>query len=304
MLMKKIYLLIFLLSFFLYNIKTFAQVSANQMNKQQLKLFREHVYGGQPDTNKLLVRNAYVTSYNNEFRIPNWSAYHITIDYLKTPRRIGKFAKFRPDPNVSDPVTTKEYIGLFNSLGYARGHLAPYKIMGGDRDHDGKYASLIDTISDPDDELTVYQGNYLSNIAPQLHKNFNGSGGLWYKTEQLVRNIVNYDSIDLWVFSGCVILNIRSPRKVGNVENITVPDMFYKLIIKDNDGEFPSVLAFLFPHFDTGLDITEKDIFKYLVTVDYIEAITGMDFFNEFMPTVQDSCEKIIDIKSWDSNVK
>lgn len=44
-----------------------------------------------------------------------------------------------------------------------------------------------------------------------------------------------------------------------------------------------SVLVFLFPHYNSGTDILERDIFKYLVSVDYFEAISGPDFFSEYI---------------------
>ena len=64
---------------------------------------------------------------------------------------------------------TPDYKGLFTSRGYARGHLAPYGVMGGDRDGDGQLAKE----GDPDDEVTIFQGNLMSNIPPQHHYGFN-----------------------------------------------------------------------------------------------------------------------------------
>jgi len=286
----------------IYTTLGYSQISVNQMTDKQRTLYQEHVYGGQPDTNKVLVRNAYVTSYNVEYRIPNWSAYHIIPDYLNTPTRKSKFAKFRDDPNISNPVSTSEYNGLFGSVGYARGHLAPYKVFGGDRDNDGLYAVYNDAASDLDEEITVFEGNYMSNIAPQLHGRYNGSGGLWFNTEKWVRDkVVNSDSIgnEVWVYSGCLVHDSRFLEKVGRDTNIVVPDQFYKVVIMNNDGKFPDVLVFLFPHYDSSSDILERDIFKYCVSVDYLEAISGLDLFNEYTEVVQDSCERVVDFGKW-----
>ena len=291
---------ILLFSFIISAVFGFAQVSVEDMVPDQLKAYQEHVYGGQPDTNKVLVRNAYVTSYNAEYRIPNWSAYHIIPDYLNTPTRKGKFSKFRPDPDISNPVQDDEYDGLFGSLGYARGHLAPYKVFGGDRDHDGLYAQYDgNLVSDTDDEQTIFEGNYLSNIAPQLHSKYNGSGGLWFNAERWVQDDVVGSGNEVWVYSGCLVYDSRYLEKVGPDANIVVPDQFYKVVIRDNDGEFPDVLVFLFPHYDSGSDVQENDIFKYLVSVDYLEAISGLDFFNEYIESVQDSCERVVDTEGW-----
>jgi len=88
-----------------------------------------------------------------------------------------------------DPVEDEEYNGLFSSKGYARGHIAPFKILGGDRDDDGDYAVYgKGVMSDENDELTIFQGYYMTNIAPQHHKAINGPGGLWYKLERWVQD--------------------------------------------------------------------------------------------------------------------
>ena len=168
-------------------------------------LIAEHVYGGLPGSRHILVRTAYVASYNRDRRVPNWVAYHVTTDYIKTPPRKGIFKSFRKDNDVDNPVVTGDYTGLYDDpqKGYARGHLAPYKISGGDRDGDGKYAikdvnedgKFTDAdrndqnkyVYDDDEEVeAVKQVNYMTNIAPQHHDGFNGSPGLWYDLERWV----------------------------------------------------------------------------------------------------------------------
>jgi len=43
----------------------------------------------------------------------------------------------------------------------------------------------------------------------------------------------------------------------------------------------------------------EKSIFKYVVTVDYIEAITGLDFFSKIGATNQKEFESNINVLPW-----
>ena len=299
--MKSIILFLILLFYFSYS---YCQLSYNELTTDQEKLYNEHIFGGQPDNNKILVRTAYINNYNEEYRIPNWSAYHIIPDYLKTPDRDGRFLSFRNDPDVSDPVNKDEYIGLFSSQNYARGHYAPYKILGGDRDGDGAYAHINKNLSDIDEEKTVFEGNYMSNIAPQLHYGFNGSGGLWYDAERWIQNdVVKNGNKEIWVYSGGIINDTRFLEKVVSNEDIVVPDQFYKVVIMNNEGEFPDVLVFLFPHYGNKDDINEKSIFKYLVSVDYLEAITGLNFFNSYSQVIQEIHEKIVDTSTWDQYI-
>ena len=132
----------------------FPQDWYNDLSDRDKELYNEHLKFGQPNDEELLIRNAYVLHYNAQYRIPNWVAYHIDPDYLNTPERKGRFASFRKDDDVEDPVEDDEYNGLFSSKGYARGHFAPFKILGGDRDDDGDYAAYgTGVTTDKDDEI-------------------------------------------------------------------------------------------------------------------------------------------------------
>lgn len=259
-----------------------AQPSGNNLSAEQKALIKEHVYGGLPSEENIYVRNGYVLCYNPETHTPNWVAYHVTADYRETPQRTGKFSSFRADPDISGEAKTSEYVGLLNSRGYARGHLAPYGIMGGDRDDDEDYAeynpSNSSDVGDEEDALTVYQGNYMSNIAPQHHTGFNGSGGLWFELERWIQDdLVRDQEEEVWVFAGC-IFGKGVPEKVGPNKNIWVPPMFYKIVIMEGgESGLPIVLAYLLPH----QRVRHGDIDSFLVSVDVIEALTGVDFFKD-----------------------
>ena len=244
-------------------------------------LLAEHVFGGLPvggeEGDPVLVRQGYVLKYDVDGRVPVWVAYHVKPDYRKTPKREGKFKAFRTDPDAPHAVKDDEYTGLFKARGFARGHLAPYAVMGGDRDGDGLYAKYNEP-SDPDDELTVFQANYLSNIAPQHHAGFNGDPGLWYKLERWIQDdVVRAGGHEVWVFGGC-IFGPGEQEVVGPDKDIWVPAMFYKIVVRRDPAnpELPKVLAFLFPH----QRVAHGDIEDFLVTVDVVEAMSGLDFFS------------------------
>jgi DNA/RNA endonuclease G (NUC1) len=48
----------------------------------------------------------------------------------------------------------------------------------------------------------------------------------------------------------------------------------------------------------------ENNIFKYLVTVDYIEAIAGLDFFSNIDESDQEEFEGEIDLGSWQDYIQ
>jgi len=154
--------------------------------------------------------------------------------------------------------------------------------MGGDRDGDGSYAEYhaddSSNIGDPDDALTIFQANYMSNIAPQHQSGFNGSPGLWYDLERWVQDkLVQAQQREVWVFSGC-IFGKGMHEKVGPNADIWVPPMFYSIVVTEGgvDG-LPIVLAYLFPH----QRIRHGTLDSFLVSVDVIEALTGLDFFSD-----------------------
>ncbi|MHC4111607.1 MAG: DNA/RNA non-specific endonuclease, partial [Planctomycetota bacterium] len=283
-----------------------AQPSGNNLSDEQKALIEEHVYGGLPSEEHIYVRNAYVLCYNPETRTPNWVAYHVTADYRNTPKRKGKFSSFRVDPEITGEAKNSDYNGLLSSRGYARGHLAPYGIMGGNRyKDDGKYAEYhpddSSNVGDEKDAQTVYQGNYMSNIAPQHHTGFNGSGGLWFELERWIQDdMVRDQEEEVWVFAGC-IFGKGTPEKVGKEDpkDIWVPPMFYKIVImEDEEADLPIVLAYLLPH----QRVRHGDIDSFLVSVDVIEALTGVDFFKDLDDREnidEEDVEWLEDVDTW-----
>ncbi|MBA7514987.1 hypothetical protein ES705_07955 [subsurface metagenome] len=113
---------LFVFTIALLSTEIYSQKSIDELTSEEKILYDEHMYGGQPDNNKVLVRTAYVNSYNQEYRIPNYCVYHIVPDYLNTPDRESRFKRFRTDPDLTDAVKDGEYDGLYSSLQYARGH--------------------------------------------------------------------------------------------------------------------------------------------------------------------------------------
>jgi endonuclease G len=228
-------------------------------------------------------------------RIPSWVCFHVKPENRKTPPRKGRFSAFRVDPDIDNEPPTKEYTGA----GFDRGHLAPYGIMGGDRDGDGKLADLDAETSDEDDELTIKQGNYMSNIAPQ-HKDLNGAGGLWFILERWIQDKLTPKVNDVWVVAGC-IHNGQAPEAIGPAQDINVPPMFFQVVaISQQGSDTPLVLAFLFPHYRQKGQALED----FLTTVDTIEATTGLDFFSKRSEEKQAQLERQGTWKNWPAFVK
>ncbi len=265
-----------------------SRLQCSQLTEQQASDALElHTYGGLPSDNDVYVRRAYVTEYDEEHRVPRWAAWFAEPDYRWTPTRKFEWKSFRRDPDVPNPVVTTDYNGLFASTdNFARGHIVPYFIAGGDRDGDGQYAVGDDglTLDDIYDACTVYEVNYMSNIAPQYHEAFNGFGGqgesdgLWYQLETRIRHLVD-DGYIFHIFAGTVFGD--DVQFVGPDGDIGVPDMYYKIVIT-HDGAVP----FLFQH-RTSINghgcALDSYLSECITTVKVIEELTGLDFFSGFV---------------------
>ena len=143
---------------------------------ESASLIKEHVHGGLPSSSDLMVRKAYMMAYDAERKAPRWVAYHLTEDYRRTPKRSGKWKSYRNDPDRTDEPRESDYRGVFadDIRNYARGHLAPFMISGGDRDGDGKILDAdkdgkVEAGDDPDEADTVKEINYHTNLTPQHH---------------------------------------------------------------------------------------------------------------------------------------
>lgn len=74
----------------------------------------------------------------------------------------------------------------------------------------------------------------------------------------------------LFVVTGGVL---KGNMKTIGDEKVAVPNQFYKVLVDNNSGKTKKI-AFLIPHLDS-----DKPLYKFIVSVDEVEALTGIDFF-------------------------
>ncbi|MEY2868090.1 MAG: hypothetical protein RIR01_508, partial [Bacteroidota bacterium] len=127
---------------------------------------------------------------------------------------------------------------------------------------------------------------FTSNISPQLHE-FNS--GIWSRLEQKIRFwAVKYNG--LLIVTGGVLKG--SLKTIGD-EEVVVPNYFYKIALNYSNGNC-KMIAFLVPN-----EKSSKPIFDYVVAVDQIESITGIDFFPKLEDKLENNLEKNVNISSW-----
>lgn len=150
----------------------------------------------------------------------------------------------------------------YSKTGYDHGHLAPAR--------DFKY------------EIKAYQAsNAMANISPQ-HPCFNQRG--WCYLETSIRNLVeSHPRAQVFVGTGSHFIpgvETRDTICLKNGVTIAVPDQFYKVVwLHFPEASDDMLIAFLVDH----LPVANEDIVAKQITVDSLEKITGIDFF-DIMP--------------------
>lgn len=197
----------------------------------------------------------YALSYVEEYEQAEWVAYFLTDADFSSQHYERPY--FIQDPLVK---TKSADWRNFKNSGYNKGHLCP----AGDRKRN----------------FTLYEETFLtSNVSPQLYE-FNA--GIWNRLEQKVRYWAStHDGV--YVVTGGVLS--EGLQTIGK-ENVAIPNYFYKVLLT-HDGS--KMIGFLVPHKNSN-----KTLYEFIVPVDTIEKMTGIDFF----PALEDSIENRLEAKS------
>jgi endonuclease G len=215
-------------------------------------------------TNQVVKHKYYSLSYNEAFEQAEWVAYE-----LKGIKAYHDYDRpfFIEDEKVK---TGSADWRNYKRSGYDKGHLCPAGDM--------KFSK------------EAYDETFLtSNISPQKH-NFNN--GIWNTLEQKVRYwAVKYDGI--YVVTGGVL---NGNLKTIGEEDVAVPEYFYKVLLDTSRDEY-KMIGFLVPAVDS-----KKPLYEFVVPVDEIEKMTGIDFYPSLNDKIENSLEKSSDYKSWSFN--
>ncbi len=196
----------------------------------------------------------FTLSYNEEHEQAEWVAYELTRDEVAMKQ--DRCNCFKTDRNLTTKSASKSD---YSSTGFDLGHLAP--------------------AADNNMSKKANKESFkMSNISPQL-PSFNR--GIWKKLEEWTRQQATSDSV-VYVVTGPVFVN-----NLGSIgkNNVTIPGYFYKILLKHEDSKTLTI-AFLIPQIGSIAEIQD-----YIVPVNTIETITGIDFF----PELKNSQENVIE---------
>ncbi|TAE37321.1 MAG: DNA/RNA non-specific endonuclease [Runella slithyformis] len=213
---------------------------------------------------QIVRRSRYALRYREQYEQADWVAYRLTSDEAESYlSRAGN--QFKADPLVrTGSATTQDYV----RSGYDRGHLAP----AGDFNLSAQEKG--DTF-------------YMSNISPQ-EPNFNR--GIWNDLEQKFRDWARRDG-ELFVITGPVLKpNLET---IGRDNEIAVPQQYYKIALCLTDKK-PRMIGFLMNN-----ERSNELLKTFVVSVDEIEKLTGIDFFARLPDALERQLESRSIVTDW-----
>jgi len=207
----------------------------------------------------------YTLSYNEKNEQANWVAYELTAG--ETFKTVNRSDDFRPDDDVrTGSATNADYKGM----GYDRGHLAPAADMGWST-------------------TSMQESFFYSNMSPQV-SGFNR--GVWKRLEEQVRQWA-VDNHAIYVVTG-PLLPEHLPTIGAN--KVSVPRYYYKVILDYTSPELKGI-GFILPNASSSLPLR-----SFVVTIDYVEKMTGIDFFPALPDAQEQKIEKSVCADCWSWN--
>ncbi|MGI9551407.1 MAG: DNA/RNA non-specific endonuclease [Aurantibacter sp.] len=211
---------------------------------------------------ELVEHQHFTLSYNEPFEQAVWVAHMLKKEHLTYDDRRRPY--FIEDPKVkTKSADWRNYKGS----GYDRGHLCP----AGDR----RFS-----------EQAYNETFYTSNISPQ-DRDFNA--GVWNRLELHIRQWAKRYGT-LFVVTGGVLED--GLEEIGE-EDVDVPRYFYKIVAR-GDSENLKLIGFLI----LGEEST-KPLQQFTVSVDSIERMTGIDFFEKLPENLEVELERKVETDGW-----
>lgn len=211
---------------------------------------------------QIVQREGYAVQYNSDCKTPHWVSY-VMKDTDLVPN-VQRQDDFRPDPAIKGK---QAQLADYKNSGYNRGHMAR--------------AGLFTR-----NKKVMSESFILSNIVPQ--DGYMNQSGAWRKLEDFEMNAIKSKK-EVSIVSGPVVG--PNDQRIGENE-VCVPEFIYKVLYQG--GANPSAVGFLIPNYRTPGKYTE-----YAVTVDEVEAATGIDFFPELPDSLEKKVESQFDLNVW-----
>jgi endonuclease G, mitochondrial len=239
---------------------TFKKVLKDKPSPQNLGDLSKYVPNSKSNT-QIIRHKAFILSYQEDYELASWVLHKLTADAANgTEARSNTFLE---DPLVeSGSAITQDY----SRSGYDRGHLCPAGDFKNDRELE--------------DETF-----YMSNMSPQK-PDFNR--GIWSDMEVRIRGWAKGRG-DLIIVTGPILKD--GLETIGRRNKIAVPEKFYKIVF---DPKEEQAIAFLMPN-EGSVELVKS----FVVSIDEIERLTGIDFFEKLPDSLEKKIESNANVDDW-----
>jgi endonuclease G len=219
-------------------------------HQQDASAASRHIKLGKPQAVYERFREGYALAEDARLKIPVWVQYELRPEDLNGT--VPRNTKFVADPTI--PAGSRAEVPDYKGSGFDQGHMASAADMNRD-------------------QQTMDDCFLLSNIAPQVGIGFNRQ--IWKKLEDDIRTWVK-ERGPLTIIIGPVFEaqgNMVSYQVIGR-DQVAVPTHFFRIIVDANNKDTITALAFLMPN----KDLRGRDLNEFLVSIDDIQKLTGLDF--------------------------
>ncbi|MDD2385499.1 MAG: DNA/RNA non-specific endonuclease [Bacteroidales bacterium] len=228
---------------------------------------------------ELICHSAYCLVYNEDHEMAKWVAHILSREIVNG--NVSRTNDFREDSLIITGSSqeadyfTKEKLEdgtyIYDGYGYDRGHLAPSA--------DFRWS-----------EKALSESYYYSNMTPQLPE-FNRE--IWADIEDILRAYVYHNPTkDIYIVTAPVLTD-DLPKQSRSINNMSIPELHYKIAV---DFEDEKGIAFLVPQ-KKNYDPIEA----YVVSIDSIESLTGINFYPNLTEEQENKIEANVDISLWQS---
>ena len=214
------------------------------------------------ENDQIVVHTGFTLSYSEPHEQAEWVAYLVTAERLKGD--VKRTNNFRIDPAIS---TGSSVLGDYKGSGYDRGHLAPAASMAWSKQ-------------------AMSESFFLSNMSPQK-PGFNR--GIWKKLEAKVRDFAR-EHETVVIITGPVLE--KGLLEIGP-SGLDIPRAYYKVVLDVTEPTLEGI-AFVLPN-----ESSKKPLRSFAVTIDYIEEITGINFFAALEDGLEERIEGNYSVKHW-----
>ncbi len=200
--------------------------------------------------------------YSEAYEQPVWVAYTLTPE--KLIKRANRADSFKADREVTTgTATNKDY----SRSGYDKGHMAPAADMA--------YSPAV-----------MNESFLFSNVSPQKPQ-FNR--GIWKDLEEDTRSWCRQFG-ELYITTGPIFTKII--ERIGP-NKVAVPASYFKAILVYSQNQYWAI-GFIMPN-----EGTNKPISSFIVPIDSIEKVSGLDLYHNLPDSIEAEVESARRLPRW-----